>query len=254
MALTSNIEVDHYIDQELRSYQTAASSHIFKGALVGLTASGYAAPLTAGDPFIGIAYEEIDNSTGGDGSESVRVYTLGDFGLTLSGSAITDIGRPVFASSDDTLAFTASANSFVGFVEDFIAGGDIILRIDPSGHALKTAIHAVEDLSAGSDITARAMHAFDQGAWIVAVRIVNQAASPAGINDANPCVVTVATGAGTVAAETFNSTTPFPAANTTADFGAVANAHAAAGAVMTVAVTNGAAANPGPFLVEVDYV
>ena len=29
---------------------------------------------------------------------------------------------------------------------------------------------------------------------------------------------------------------------------------AAAGFVMTLAVTNGATANPGPFLVEVDYV
>ncbi|MFQ5463587.1 MAG: hypothetical protein ACE5E5_13305 [Phycisphaerae bacterium] len=254
MALTSNLEVDHYIDQELRSFQTATSSHIFKGALVGLTGGGYAAPLTAGDPFVGVAYEEIDNSTGADGDESVRVYTLGDFGLTLAGSTVADIGRPVFASADDSLTFSAIGNSFVGFVEDFIGAGEIIVRIDPGGHPLKTAIHAVEDLAAGFDIAARALHAFDQSGWIVAARVVNQASTPAGIDDANPCVVTLATGVGTVAAKTFNSTAPFPGANAMADLGGIANAHAGAGAVLTLAVTNGATANPGPFLVEVDYV
>ncbi len=36
MALTANSEVDHYIDQELRSFQVAAAKQVFKGALVGL--------------------------------------------------------------------------------------------------------------------------------------------------------------------------------------------------------------------------
>ena len=55
-------------------------------------------------------------------------------------------------------------------------------------------------------------------------------------------------------ATTFNTTLVFPAANTEQDMGAVSNTHAEPGYVMTLAVTNGAAANPGPFLVLVDYV
>jgi len=131
MALTANRDVDHYIDQELRSFKLAASTHVFKGGFVGLTAGGYARPLTAGDEFVGIAYEEADNGAGSDGDVSVRVYTLGDFGHALSGAAITNLGAAVYASADDTLTFTSAGNSYVGVVVDAPSAGQIILRIDP---------------------------------------------------------------------------------------------------------------------------
>ena len=254
MALTANRDVDHYIDQELRSLRVAQQKHVYKGALVGLSSGGYAQPLTAGDPFVGVAYEEIDNGSGSDGDLSVRVYTLGDFGLALSGATAADAGRPVFASADDTLTFSAAGNSYVGIVQEFVSSGQIILRIDPAHEQVKTITHAVEDLSAGADISARAAHAFEKEGWIVSARVVNQATAAAGIDDSNTCVITLATGAGTVVTETFDSTTTFPAANTHQDLGAVSNVQVSAGSVLTLAVTNGATANPGPFLVEVDYV
>jgi len=198
MALTANRDVDHYIDQELRTFQVAAAKRIFKGGFVGLTAAGYAQPLVAGDPFVGIAYEEADNSAGANGAISVRVYTLGDFGLALGAATIAHVGRPVFASADDTLTFTGAGNSYVGLVQDVPSSGQIILRIDPERARIKTITHVVEDLAAGVDIAARAIHSFDSDGWIVSARIVNQATAAAGINDANTCVVTLATDAGTV--------------------------------------------------------
>ena len=254
MALTANREVDHYIDQELRSFQVAAGLHIFKGSLLGLTSGSYLRPLTAGDLFVGIAFEEMDNTGGANGDLSSRVYTLGDFGLTLTGAAITDIGRPVFASADDTLTFSADGNSYVGRVQDVVASNEIVLRIDPAGRLVKTVTHAVENLAAAADITARAVHAFDAEGWIVAARIVNQATAAAGINDANTCVVTLATPAGTVVSETFDSTTAFPNTNTAHDLGAISNAHVSGKMALTLTVTNGTTADPGPFLLEVDYV
>lgn len=131
MALTANRDVDHYIDQELRSFKLAASANVFKGGFVGITTGGYARPLVAGDEFVGIAYEEADNSSGADGDVSVRVYTLGDFGHALSGAAITNLGDAVYASADDTLTFTSASNSYVGVVVDAPLSGQIILRIDP---------------------------------------------------------------------------------------------------------------------------
>lgn len=131
MPLTANRDVDHYIDQELRSFQVAAAAHIFKGAFVGLTTGGYARPLVAGDAFVGIAYEEIDNTAGADGDLSVRTYTLGDFGHPLGGAAASNIGDAVYASADDTLTFTSTGNSYVGFAVDVPAAGEIILRLDP---------------------------------------------------------------------------------------------------------------------------
>lgn len=254
MAQTANLNVDHYIDQELRTFKVAAAKHIYKGGMIGLSSGGYAQPLTAGDSFVGVGYEEMDNTGGADGAVSVRVYTLGDFGLTLTGAAITDVGRPVFASADDALTFTASNNSYVGIVQDYVTTNEIIFRIDPSRRQIKTITHAVEDLSAGADIAARAVHVFEQEGWVVSARIVNQATASSGVDDSNTCVVTLATGAGTVATDTFDSTTTFPAANTAGDLGSISNAHVSAGAVMTLAVTNGVTADPGSFLVEVDYV
>ena len=129
MSLSANRDVHHYVDQELRTFKVAASKHIYKGALVGLD-SGYARPLEAGDLFAGISYEEKDNSDGDAGDLSVRVYTLGDFDHALSGAAITNIGDAVYASADDTLTFTAEANSYVGICQDVPSSGNIILRLD----------------------------------------------------------------------------------------------------------------------------
>lgn len=254
MALTANREVDHYVDQELRSYAVLGAAHIYKGALVGLKSDGYARGLVAGDAFVGVAYEEMDNGGGSDGDVSVRVYTLGDFGHALAGATIADVGRPVFASDDTTLTFSGDGNSLAGVVKDFVAAGEVIVRLDTAGRRVKTVTHAVEDLSAGSDIAARAIHGFTEAAWVTAARVVNQATAAAGIDDANTCVVAVARGGQTVASATFNSTNTFPAANTAKTLGTVSNARAAKDDVLTLAVTNGATANPGPFLVEVDYV
>ena len=130
MALTENRDLDHYIDQELRTFAVAASSHIYKGAMVGLDSNGYARPLVAGDPFVGIAYEESDNSAGANGDTSVRLYTLGDFGHALAGASQTQVGDAVYASADDTLTFTSTSNSYVGVAIDVPASGNIILRLD----------------------------------------------------------------------------------------------------------------------------
>lgn len=254
MALAVNRELDRYVDQELRSYPVGATKRIFKGALVGLSSAGYAQPLVAGDAFLGVAYEEADNSAGANGAMSVRVYTQGDFVFTLAGATITSVSRPVFASADDTLQFRGSSNSYVGVAQDVPATGEIILRIDPARRFVKTVTHQVEDLAAGADIAVRAIHAFDAEAWMVAARVVNQSTAAAGINDSNTCVVALATGAGTVVNFTFNTTVVFPNANTMTDLGSLTNTHATTGSVLTLAVTNGVTANPGSFLVEVDYV
>lgn len=128
MALAGNREVQRYVDQELRGYAVAASAHVFKGAFVGLTA-GFARGLVAADPFVGIAYEEMDNTGGAAGAKTVRVYTRGDFRLTLAGAAITNLNASVYASSDDTLTLTASGNSLVGRIVGFESTGVVIVRI-----------------------------------------------------------------------------------------------------------------------------
>lgn len=131
MSLSANRELVHYVDQQLRSFQVAASAHIYKGALWGLDGNGYARPLVAQDTFLGIAYEEMDNSTGSDADKAVRAYTLGDFDHALSGAAVTNIGDAVFADDDDTLTFDSEGTSLVGSCVDVPSTGNVILRIKP---------------------------------------------------------------------------------------------------------------------------
>lgn len=151
MALTANREVDRFVDQELRSFQVGASKHVYKGGFVALSATGYAQPLTAGDAFVGLAYEEADNSSGSNGDLSARVFTVGDFSHVLSGATVADIGRAVYASDDTTLTFDPEDNSFVGYAQDLVTAGEIILRLGVKG---PVGVAAIAHHAAGFTLTA----------------------------------------------------------------------------------------------------
>ncbi len=138
MALSSNRDVDHYVDQELRTVPVKASTRIYKGGFIVVEEStGYAKPFVAGTGagtnnfFVGIAYEEADNSSGADGDINARVFTQGDFSHEIPGGTISDVGKKVYASDDDTLSLTAAVgtNVFVGRVQDWISGSDFVIRL-----------------------------------------------------------------------------------------------------------------------------
>lgn len=128
MALSANRELNRYVDQELRTFPVKASTHIYKGALVGLD-GGYARPLVAGDPFAGVAYEEMDNSTGSGGDRMIRVSTQGDFEHALASASRANNLTAIYASDDETLTTSSEATSFVGYQLDVTATNTIALRI-----------------------------------------------------------------------------------------------------------------------------
>lgn len=84
----------------------ASNVKIYKGALVGLNASGYALPMahgTASLKFIGVACETVDNSSGSAGDRSINVTKSGSFVMkSVSGytPAIADMGKEVYSNSD----------------------------------------------------------------------------------------------------------------------------------------------------------
>lgn len=254
MALTANREVNRFVDQELRSHAVAASVHVYKGGFVGVNTSGYARPLTAGDKLLGLAYEEKDNSSGANGDVSARVFTFGDFEHTLSGVAVTDIGRAVFANNDTTLTFIADGNTYVGTVRDRPEANKIILRLDSDGRALRTVRYDVGDFAAGADLAQTGIHQFKEESWIVNTRIVNGATAAAGIDNSNTCIVTVRSGGSIIASKIFDATTLFPAINSAASLGTPSSPQVDADDILTVQVSNGVTADPGPFAIEVDYV
>ena len=91
-----------------------ASSAIYEGSAVGLT-SGYARQLNAGDKFQGFALENVASQTS-DGDATVRVRQRGEIVLTISSVAVTDIGKPVFASDGNAFTLTQSTSSHIGRV------------------------------------------------------------------------------------------------------------------------------------------
>jgi len=131
MALAANREVDRYVDQDVRSFPVAASAHVFKGSFVELNDTGYAQPLTGSGRVAGLAYEEVDNSSGADGAVEVRVFTQGDFSLPLVGASAASIGLAVYASDDETLTLSADGAAFIGYVAGVPGAGQIVLRLTP---------------------------------------------------------------------------------------------------------------------------
>lgn len=92
----------------------ASTGAIYEGSAVGLT-SGYARQLVAGDPFVGFARKGCPAS-GANGTEKVLVQRRGRILLTIDTVAITDVGKPVYASDGNAFTLTASTNSMIGFV------------------------------------------------------------------------------------------------------------------------------------------
>lgn len=117
--------------------RVAASTIIYKGAMVGITTAGFARPFAAGDFFAGHALETADNSTGTAGA--IRVPTRrgvywGDVPV-FSSATVANIGDPVWAGSDNhadlTLTdpgTTRTTTDLVGHVSDIDATGSVIVR------------------------------------------------------------------------------------------------------------------------------
>lgn len=115
------------------SYPVIAADIIYQGALVGENAAGYARPLVAADPFLGVAIERCDNSAGAAGAKRVDVKTRGILGnVAVAGAtAITANDRPiVYASDDDTLTLTSTSNTRIGRVSKWISNGICDVEFD----------------------------------------------------------------------------------------------------------------------------
>lgn len=143
---------------DLNSLPMMAVDIIYEGAAVGIeAASGNARPLNAGDAFAGFCIQKADNTTGAAGDVRVQVKTHGEVQLPVTNVAATDIGKPVYASDDDTFVLTAttlSCNSYIGKVKRFVSTGVAVVAFDVRSGGAVTALTdntggaAVETLAA----------------------------------------------------------------------------------------------------------
>lgn len=125
-----------------------ASSQIYLGSAVGFV-SGYARALVAGDDFAGFALENKLGTT--DGAVNCAVSPSGQVSLSISSIAVTDIGKPVYASADGTFTLTQTSNSKIGTVSRWVSTGVAIVRYEAQGAGADlTGVTVLTDSSGGA--------------------------------------------------------------------------------------------------------
>jgi hypothetical protein len=165
--------LNRYVDQELRTFLVGASQHIYKGALVGVNRStGHVRQLVAGDLFAGIAYEESDNSSGSGGDKTIRLYTQGDFVLTVTGAAQTNVGGPVFAGNEEAATVTGSPGaSYCGVLLAAVATNTGLVRIQPMAAGQVEHLSNTALVSSTSGITKNPVMITQRALKIVSVEV-----------------------------------------------------------------------------------
>jgi len=129
MALTSDIQ---RIEKEgrLQEMPVSAAVKIYKGALLKVTAAGFASPCAAeaGAFYAGVAYESKDNTLGASGDLKVRVERKRAFEMTGAGFAQANLGEKVYASDDNTISLVQGANQQeVGTIIEFISATKVLV-------------------------------------------------------------------------------------------------------------------------------
>jgi hypothetical protein len=144
-------------------YPVIASDIVFEGAAVGLVvASGHARPLAATDIFGGFAELKADNSAGAAAAINVACRTHGRIRLAIGSLAITDIGKPVYASDDDTFTLTQGTSVYVGRVAEFISTGIGVVEFDARRGGLGKIVELVTSVGTGDGTVADVGASFNQ--------------------------------------------------------------------------------------------
>lgn len=125
-----------------------ASQTIYRGEAVGNT-SGYARQLNAGDTFVGFATAKAVG-TSADGGVNVNVIRSGFRKLTITSVAVTDVGKPVYASDSNTYTLTQSTNTRIGTVARYEAADTAIVKFEATRAYGLTGITALTDSSGGT--------------------------------------------------------------------------------------------------------
>jgi len=148
MALSANAPqtMARQVTTDRKIYPVGAAEHIYQNGLLGIDPAGHAKPFEPGDRFLGVAYEEADNSAGAAAAINVLVYVEGDFVMPLTGALAVNTGDEVFATSDNTLHTTGHPDAFAGHVLEIGDAGTnyCIVRLKKFGEQPVVGLHCNE--------------------------------------------------------------------------------------------------------------
>jgi hypothetical protein len=102
-ALTKDRNIFYREGIELE-FSVAANTRIFAGSLVCVNSDGYVVPAADSSNliFAGVAFEQVDNSTGANGDKTIRVRRSGVFEFNALSIAQTMVGTAMYAADDQT--------------------------------------------------------------------------------------------------------------------------------------------------------
>jgi len=157
-----------------RSVETLSAATIFyPGAMMGTDLSGY---LCKGDDtqgwlFAGIirgtyGEQELPAGTAGDEALRINIEKPTFIVMDLTSVAVTDIGKPVYATFDQTLTLDYSATTYanlVGHVEDKLATSIAVIRCAYDGLAAHVRLGAAKRMAATG---AQSLNKYDIGKTI----------------------------------------------------------------------------------------
>jgi len=132
-ALSANRVLDLYIDDVLRNEPVGAAVHAYQHGFAGRDPAGNLKAFVPGDTLVGLFESEVNNSAGAAAALNANVITAGDYRHAVASVALTDVGRPVFATADGTLALTGHPEAFAGTIVGFPASGIASIRLPRPG-------------------------------------------------------------------------------------------------------------------------
>lgn len=126
---------------------------IYGGSLVCVNAAGYALPGadTAGLIFMGVATQQVDNSSGAVGALSVPVRRRGLIKMKLATAiTIANVGDNVFLVDDESVDLTANVTNkiFCGIIAAYIDTTHAWIDIEPAVKQADVATHIADGSSA----------------------------------------------------------------------------------------------------------
>lgn len=142
-----------------QSTETLASETTFyKHAMIGVDSSGYYCKADDTQAWImgGVVFGDQGNpvipaGTAGDATLALEVEKPTFIELAISGVAVTDVGKTVYALDDQTGTLDFSATTYanvIGSVEHYLASGIALVRVAYDGIAANVRLNAAKRLAA----------------------------------------------------------------------------------------------------------
>jgi len=123
-ALTADIVRRQRGTAQRIQYLVAASTTLFKGAMIQVNGAGFAVAATDSVgvlPVIGVAESGKDNSSGLDGAEDIIILSGAQFLMAGLGLGQAQVGRTTFVADDNTVDPTTTNSRPAGKLTEFVS-------------------------------------------------------------------------------------------------------------------------------------